>query len=97
MNLQENTFFLPLTPRNVPQYPLHHVTYAPAKFEVASPNGLGGDAFTRNLKKKLGITMFILTPGRRKAEQNIQFSGFQCQSDCLCNDHWVQYIGFSPT
>ena len=35
----------------VSQYPLHHVTYAPAKFEVASSNGLGGDqqndTFTR--------------------------------------------------
>ena len=26
------------------QYPLHHVTYAPAKFEVAKSNSLGGDA-----------------------------------------------------
>ena len=26
---------------------LHHVTYAPAKFEVATSIGLGGDAFTR--------------------------------------------------
>ena len=25
---------------NVAQYPPHHVTYAPAKFEVATPNGL---------------------------------------------------------
>ena len=33
--------------QNVAQYPLHHVTYAPAKFEVATSNGLGGDAFTR--------------------------------------------------
>ena len=30
----------------IAQYPLHHVTYAPAKFEVASSNG-SGDAFTR--------------------------------------------------
>ena len=29
------------------QYPLHYVTYAPAKFEVVSFNGLK-DAFTRN-------------------------------------------------
>ena len=33
--------------RNVAQYSLHHVTHAPAKFKVASPNGLG-NAFTRN-------------------------------------------------
>ena len=28
-------------------YPLHHVTYAPAKFEVAMSNSLGRDEFTR--------------------------------------------------
>ena len=27
----------------------HQVTYAPAKFEVALSNGLGGDLFTRNV------------------------------------------------
>ena len=32
--------------QNVAQYPLHPVTYAPAKFEVATSKGLG-DAFTR--------------------------------------------------
>ena len=31
----------------VAQYPLHHVTYAPEKIEVATSNSLGGDAFTR--------------------------------------------------
>ena len=30
----------------VANYPLHHVTYAAAKFEVATSYGLGGDAFT---------------------------------------------------
>ena len=35
--------------RNVAQYPLHHMTYAPAKFEAAMSNGLGGNAFTRNI------------------------------------------------
>ena len=33
---------------NVAQYPLHHMTYAPAKFEAAMSKGLGGNAFTRN-------------------------------------------------
>ena len=33
-------------PQNVAQYPLHHVTYAPAKFEVAMCNVLGGYAFS---------------------------------------------------
>ena len=31
----------------IAQYSLHHVTYTPAKFEVAVSNALGGDAFTR--------------------------------------------------
>ena len=35
--------------RNVAQYPLHHLTYLPTKFEVATSNGLGGDTFTRNV------------------------------------------------
>ena len=35
--------------RNVAQYPLHHVTYLGTKFKVAVSNGLGGDAFTRNV------------------------------------------------
>ena len=35
--------------RNVAQYPLHHMTYLGTKFEVAVSNGLGGDAFTRNV------------------------------------------------
>ena len=50
MHLQENTLFdLDLGVKvkgNVAQYPLHHVTYAPTKFEVAMSKGLG-DAFTR--------------------------------------------------
>ena len=51
MHLQENTLFdLDLgdnVTENVAQYPLHHVTFASAKFEVDLPNGLGGDTFTR--------------------------------------------------
>ena len=43
MNIQENTLFdiesgVKVT-LNVAQYPLHHVTCAPAKFEVATSNG----------------------------------------------------------
>ena len=33
--------------QNVAQYPLHHVTYSAAKFEVATSNRLGGDTITR--------------------------------------------------
>ena len=49
MHLQENTVFdidLGVT-QNIAQHPLHHVTYVPAEFEVATSNGLGVDAFTR--------------------------------------------------
>ena len=53
MYLQENTFLtfdldrtVKVT-RNIVQYPLHHVTYAPVKFEVNTSNGLGGNTFTR--------------------------------------------------
>ena len=35
--------------QNVTQYPRHHVTYAQAKFEVATSKSLWGDAFTRNI------------------------------------------------
>ena len=35
--------------RNVTQYPLHHVIYAPTKFENAMSNGLGEDTITRNV------------------------------------------------
>ena len=49
MHLKENTVFdlgIMVT-KYCPAHPLHHVTYAPPKFEVAKVNGLG-DAFTRN-------------------------------------------------
>ena len=46
MHLQENTVFdldldlgVKITQNNT-QYPLHHVTYAAVKFEVATSNGL---------------------------------------------------------
>ena len=35
--------------QNLAQYPLHRVTNAHAKFEVAMSNDLGRDAFTRKL------------------------------------------------
>ena len=40
------------------QDPLYHVTYAPAKFEVTTSNGLGGNAFTR--KKVYSIMTFTM-------------------------------------
>ena len=51
MHLQEITLYdLDLwvkVTQNAARFPPHHVTYAPAKFEVAMYNGLGEDAFTR--------------------------------------------------
>ena len=35
--------------RNFAQYPLHNMIFTPAKLEAAMPNGLGGNAFTRNI------------------------------------------------
>ena len=57
MHLQENTLYdlnlgVKVT-QNVAQYSLHHVTYAPAKFEVA--------AFTRKVKKIYFLT-FVQYP-----------------------------------
>ena len=51
MNLHENTAFdrdlgVRVT-QDVAWYTLHHVTYAHAKFEDATSNCLGVDAFTR--------------------------------------------------
>ena len=41
--------YLIFVTQNDAQYPLHHVSYTPAKFKVAMSNSLGGDdAFTRN-------------------------------------------------
>ena len=62
MHLQEN-ILLDLDLRvkvngNVAQYPLHCVTYADTKFEVATSNGLGGDTFTRNVTYD-GLTINI--------------------------------------
>ena len=51
MHLHENTLFdLDLevkVTQDVAKYPLHHVTYSDIKFKVATPDGLGGDVFTK--------------------------------------------------
>ena len=66
MDLQESTLYdLDLgakVTKNVAQYHPHHVTYAPANFEVAMSNGMGEDAFT---SKKHYLT---LTPRSRSHE-----------------------------
>ena len=35
--------------QNITQYPLHHMAYAPGKFEVAMSNDLGGDTFFKKI------------------------------------------------
>ena len=47
MNLKEK-ILIELWPWNIAQYPLHYVTYAHTKFEVAMSNSLGEDTITRN-------------------------------------------------
>ena len=51
MHLQENTLYdldlVVKAAKNVVQCPPNHMTYAPAKFEVATSNSLGEDVFTR--------------------------------------------------
>ena len=51
IHLQENTLFdLDLgvkVTQNAAQYSRHHVTYAPAKFDIATSDCLGEDAYTR--------------------------------------------------
>ena len=51
MRLQENTLYdldlVVKVTQNFVQYPANHMTYAPAKFEVATYNSLGEDGFTR--------------------------------------------------
>ena len=39
--------------QNIAQYPLHHVIYASAKFEVAAAKGLREDTITRNVMDRL--------------------------------------------
>ena len=51
MHLQENTLYdldlVVKVTQNIVQYPPNHMTYAHAKFEVATSNSLGVDGFTR--------------------------------------------------
>ena len=51
MHLHENTlFYIDLgvkVTQDFAKYPLYRVTYSDTKFEVATSDGLGGDAFTK--------------------------------------------------
>ena len=57
MHLQENTLYdldlVVKVTQNVVQYPPNHMTYAPAKFEIAMSNSLGEDAFTSKYMVKV--------------------------------------------
>ena len=44
--------------QNVVRYPPHHVTYVPAKFEVATSRDLGGYAIARKLIHYLILTLW---------------------------------------
>ena len=63
MHLKENTLFdLDLgvnVTQNVAQYPWHHVTYAPTKFDIATSHGWGEDAFTRNTLNDLDLQVKV--------------------------------------
>ena len=74
MYLPENTsltFELDKVTRNVAKYPLHHVTYTPAKFEIATPNNLGRDGFTRNVT--VGRTYVRTDDGPTLVKINVLF------------------------
>ena len=72
IQLQENTIFdLDLgvkVTRNVAQYPLHHVTYSPTKFEVATSNSL-----ERFNYKKIQYLTFDLDLGVKVTRNVAQF------------------------
>ena len=49
MHLQEKNNLILASTQNVAQYPLRHVIYTSAKFEVAMFNSLGKDTITRKV------------------------------------------------
>ena len=70
--------------QNDAQYPLHYVTYAPAKFEVATSNGLGGDAFTRK------YIIWALTLKSRSHKMMLSIPSKPCDL-CTCKG-WSCYV-----
>ena len=69
MYLQENTLFdvdcgVKVT-QNVAQYPLHHVTVAPAKFEIATCKCFEGDAFTIKRDGKPHARTYVQVEGQK--------------------------------
>ena len=71
---------------NVAQYPIHHVAYVPAKFEVATSNGLG-DAFIR----KYIIWLLTLTLGQCHAKHClVPFASLGLSCTCKVWSCYVQ-------
>ena len=91
--------------RNVAQYPLHHVTYSPTKFEVATSNGLGGDTFTRNVTdrrtdgrtdgRRTDFDTKLIYPFFRKKKAGITKVPNQCQVITPLNGpaEYLVYLG----
>ena len=85
--------------RNIAQYPLHHMTYLPTTFEVATSNGLGGDAFTRNVTdgrthgrkdrrtdgRRTDFDTKLIYPFflKKKAGIKIAYNSFTTETDCM--------------
>ena len=71
--------------QNVAHYPLHHVTYAATKLEVATSNSLGGDAFTRK---------YIIWPLTLTLGHGLRNSCLVPSTSCdLCNCKvWICYV-----
>ena len=79
--------------QNVAQYPLHHVTYSVTKFEVATSNRLGGDAFTRKFNIR-PLTLWSVTQNVAQYPlQHVTYSATQFEvttSNCLGGDTFTR-------
>ena len=72
--------------QNIAQNALHHLTYAPAKFEASMSNGLGGNAFTRNI-------WFDHDPRSRSHDALSSTSCALCTCkvwSCSCYSQWLK-------
>ena len=74
---------------------LHDVSYVPAKFEVATFNGLGGDAFTRNLTEgrtdgQTSMDIYCLWTGRIYGQDIFAFKDSWILS--IANNLSISYV-----
>ena len=81
MHLNENTLFdLDLgvkVRQDVAQFPLYHATHSDTKFEVATSNSLGGDAFTSKYTSILGSRSHKMLPSTLYIMRIIQVQSFK--------------------